>query len=495
MSEFPLYALSEEHQAIREAVRAVADAKIAPYAAAVDEEARYPHEAAAALLASDFHAPHVPEEYGGAGADALATVLVIEEVARACVSSSLIPAVNKLGSLPVQIAGSEELKQTYLTKLAKGEGGFSYCLSEPDAGSDAGGMKTRAVRDGDEWVLDGVKRWITNAGESEFYTVMAVTDAEKKTRGGISAFVVERSDEGVSFGAPEKKLGIKGSPTREVYLDKVRIPASRMIGEEGSGFTTAMKTLDHTRVTIAAQAVGVAQGALDYALGYAKERQQFGKSIADFQGLQFMLADMGMKIEAARQMTYAAAGRSERGDVLRLRRRDGGHRQRRAGPRRLRLHPRLPGRADDARRQDHPDLRGHQPGPADRDGTSAARWGAVRALTESRSGSPGQSGMMCCQGRVSSKRRPLISMTSISTTFHFSVATHGRSGTFSARCSSSSSSRRARPRRTTLVACSSTISSTSNATSGFITTPSSLEPSAVRNSRLRRPVAGSWSTA
>jgi alkylation response protein AidB-like acyl-CoA dehydrogenase len=314
MSEFPLYALSEEHQAIREAVRAVADAKIAPYAAAVDEEARYPHEAAEALLASDFHAPHVPEEYGGAGADALATVLVIEEVARACVSSSLIPAVNKLGSLPVMIAGSEELKQKYLGALARGEGGFSYCLSEPDAGSDAGGMKTRAVRDGDEWVLDGVKRWITNAGASEFYTVMAVTDAEKKTRGGISAFVVEKSDEGVSFGAPEKKLGIKGSPTREVYLDKVRIPASRMIGEEGSGFTTAMKTLDHTRVTIAAQAVGVAQGALDYALDYAKERQQFGKSIADFQGLQFMLADMGMKIEAARQMTYAAAGRSERGD-------------------------------------------------------------------------------------------------------------------------------------------------------------------------------------
>ncbi len=309
-----MYALSEEHQAIREAVRAVADAKIAPFAAAVDEEARYPHEAAEALLASDFHAPHVPEEHGGAGADALATVLVIEEVARACVSSSLIPAVNKLGSLPVQLVGSEELKQKYLGALARGEGGFSYCLSEPDAGSDAGGMKTRAVRDGDEWVIDGVKRWITNAGESEFYTVMAVTDTEKKTRGGISAFVVEKSDAGVSFGAPEKKLGIKGSPTREVYFDKVRIPADRMIGEEGTGFATAMQTLDHTRVTIAAQAVGVAQGALDYALDYAKERQQFGKSIADFQGLQFMLADMGMKVEAARQMTYAAAGRSERGD-------------------------------------------------------------------------------------------------------------------------------------------------------------------------------------
>ena len=315
MSDFPLYALSEEHRAVREAVRAVCDAKVAPYAAEVDEQARYPKEAAEALLAADFHAPHVPEEYGGAGADALATCIVIEEVARACASSSLIPAVNKLGSLPLQLAGSEELKKTYLTKLAAGEGGFSYCLSEPDAGSDAGAMKTRAVRDGDGWVIDGVKRWITNAEESEFYTVMAVTDPEKRTRGGITAFLVEKSDEGVSFGAPEKKLGIKGSPTKEVYFDKVRIPADRIIGREGEGFAIAMRTLDHTRVTIAAQAVGIAQGALDYALGYARERQQFGKPIADFQGMQFLLADMGMKVEAARQTTYAAAGRSERGDA------------------------------------------------------------------------------------------------------------------------------------------------------------------------------------
>ncbi|MCX6397042.1 MAG: acyl-CoA dehydrogenase family protein [Propionibacteriales bacterium] len=313
-SDFPLYGLSEEHREIRKVVREIAEAKIAPFAAAVDEEARYPQEAHDALLAADFHAPHVPEQYGGAGADALATVLVIEEVARVCVSSSLIPAVNKLGSLPVQISGSEELKEKYLTKLAAGEGGFSYALSEPDAGSDAGGMTTRAVRDGDHYVLNGVKRWITNAGESEYYTVMAVTDPDSRTR-GISAFVVEKSDEGVSFGAPEKKLGIKGSPTKEVYLDNVRIPADRIIGAEGSGFETAMRTLDHTRVTIAAQAVGVAQGALDYALEYAMERQQFGKSISEFQGLQFLLADMGMKVEAARQMTYAAAGRSERGDT------------------------------------------------------------------------------------------------------------------------------------------------------------------------------------
>jgi alkylation response protein AidB-like acyl-CoA dehydrogenase len=312
--DFPLYAPSEEHREIRKVVRELAEEKIAPHAADVDEQARYPEEAAAALLAADFHAPHVPEQYGGAGADALATVIVIEEIARVCMSSSLIPAVNKLGSLPVQIAGSEELKATYLTKLAKGEGGFSYCLSEPEAGSDAAGMTTRAVRDGDQWVLNGTKRWITNAGVSEYYTVIAVTNPDSR-RARMSAFVVEKSDQGVSFGAPEKKLGIKGSPTREVYFDDVRIPADRMIGGEGTGFETAMRTLDHTRVTIAAQAVGVAQGALDYALGYALERQQFGKPIADFQGLQFMLADMGMKVEAARQMTYAAAGRSERGDT------------------------------------------------------------------------------------------------------------------------------------------------------------------------------------
>ena len=312
-AEYPLFALSEEHQEIRKAIREICDAKIAPAAAAVDEEARYPQEAHDALVETEFFAPHVPEAYGGVGADALATVLVIEEIARADVSASLIPAVNKLGSLPVQIGGSEELKKKYLGKLAAGEGNFSYCLSEPDAGSDAANQKTRAVRDGDFWVLNGVKRWITNAGVSEYYTVLAVTDPEKRSK-GISAFVVEKSDEGVSFGAPEKKLGIKGSPTREVYFDNVRIPADRLIGEEGLGFTYAMQTLDHTRITIAAQAVGVAQGALDYALGYIKERKQFGKPIAEFQGLEFMVADMGMKIEAARQLTYAAAGRSERGD-------------------------------------------------------------------------------------------------------------------------------------------------------------------------------------
>ena len=311
---FEVYQLPEEHEAIRAAVRELCDAKVAPNAAAADEAAEFPQASYDALRASEFHAPHIPVEYGGAGADALATAIVIEEVARACVSTSLIPAVNKLGTLPLLIAASDELKERYLPPVARGEAMFSYCLSEPEAGSDAGGMTTKAVRDGDEYVISGAKRWITNAGVSDYYTVFAVTEPGIGTR-GISAFVVEKADAGVSFGAPEKKLGIKGSPTREVYFDNVRVPASRMIGKPGEGFKVAMQTLDHTRVTIAAQAVGVAQGALDVARGYVRERQQFGKPIADFQGVQFMIADMGMKLEAARQLTYAAAARSERGDA------------------------------------------------------------------------------------------------------------------------------------------------------------------------------------
>jgi alkylation response protein AidB-like acyl-CoA dehydrogenase len=311
---FDVYQLPEEHGAIREAVRAVCEAKVAPRAAEADETGEFPKASYEALRSADFHAPHIPVEYGGAGADALATAIVIEEVARACASSSLIPAVNKLGTMPLLLAGSEELKRHYLPPVARGEAMFSYCLSEPEAGSDAAAMTTRAVLDGDHYVLNGVKRWITNAGVSEYYTVFAVTDPTARSR-GISAFVVEKSDDGVSFGAPEKKLGIKGSPTREVYLDQVRIPVDRLIGAPGTGFGTAMRTLDHTRVTIAAQALGIAQGALDYALGYVKERKQFGKPVAEFQGVQFMLADMGMKLAAARELTYAAAGKSERGDA------------------------------------------------------------------------------------------------------------------------------------------------------------------------------------
>ena len=305
------FGLSDEHKAIRAAVRELCADKVAPHAADVDESGRFPQQSYDALRAADFHAPHIPVEYGGAGADALAACLVIEEVARACASSSLIPGVNLLGTTPLLLSASDELKGRYLPSVARGEAMFSYCLSEPEAGSDAAAMSTQATRDGDAYVLSGVKRWITNAGVSDYYTVFAVTDSLEGTD-GISAFVVEKSDPGVSFGTAEKKLGIRGSPTKEVYLDGVRVGSDRMIGAEGSGFRTAMLTLDHTRVTIAAQAVGIAQGALDYAVGYVQERRQFGQPVAEFQGLQFLIADMGMRIEAARQLTYAAAGRSER---------------------------------------------------------------------------------------------------------------------------------------------------------------------------------------
>ena len=307
-----LYKLPDEYEALRETVRALADKKIAPYAHDVDSNARFPQEAADALQSAGLAAAHVPTEYGGEGADALAVVIIIEEVARVCASSSLIPAVNKLGSVPLLLGGNPEQKKRWLTELAKGRG-FSYCLSESEAGSDAASMKTRAIKNGDGWVLNGSKKWISHAGISDFYTVLASTDPEKGSK-GITAFIVEKSDPGVSFGAPEKKMGFKGSPTREVYLDNVAIGDDRRISEVGGGFALAMQTLDHTRITIAAQALGIAQGAFEVATKYAKERKQFGKAIFDFQAVQFMLADMAMEIAAARELTYAAAARSERGE-------------------------------------------------------------------------------------------------------------------------------------------------------------------------------------
>ncbi len=313
--DFDLYKLSEDHDELRAAIREIAEEQIAPHAAEVDKTSTFPQAAYDALRRADFHAPHVAEEYGGVGADALATCIVIEEVSRACASSGLIPAVNKLGSMPVILAGSEEIKHKYLTPMAKGEAMFSYGLSEREAGSDTAGMKTRARRDGDDWILNGQKSWITNAGESEFYTVLAVTDPEGRRGANVSAFVVEKSDPGFGFGEKERKLGIKGSPTRELHFDNCRIPGDRIVGAEGEGLKIALRTLDHTRVTIGAQAVGIAQGALDYALGYVKERKQFGKAIAEFQGIQFMLADMAMELEAARQMVYVAAAKSERNDA------------------------------------------------------------------------------------------------------------------------------------------------------------------------------------
>ena len=304
-----VFDLPAEYKELRTSVRALAEKEIAPFAQAVDEEHRFPSEAKAALVKNGLYAAHVPTEFGGDGADALAAVLIIEEVARVCGSSSLIPAVNKLGSVPLLLGGNEEQKKRWLPRLAKGEG-FSYGLSESEAGSDAASLRTKVERSGDGWVLNGSKKWITNAGESEFYSVIAQGDPALRTK-GMTAFVVEKSDPGVSFGAPEKKMGMRGSPTREVYFDNVQLSDDRRISEVGQGFALAMATLDHTRITIAAQAIGLAQGAFDVATKYAHERHQFGKPIFDFQVIQFMLADMAMNIEAARLLTYAAAVKSE----------------------------------------------------------------------------------------------------------------------------------------------------------------------------------------
>jgi len=312
MSLEDIFTLPSEYNDLRDSVRSLSENEIAPHAHAVDEDHRYPQEAHNALVKAGLFAAHVPTEFGGDGADALATCIIIEEVARACGSSSLIPAVNKLGSLPLILSGSAEQKERWLRPLAKGKG-FSYCLSESEAGSDASALKTKAERKGDSWVINGSKKWISNAGESEFYTVIAQTDPSLGSK-GITAFVIEKSDSGVSFGAPEKKMGFRGSPTREVYFDNVTVGDERRISEVGKGFALAMDTLDHTRITIAAQALGLAQGALDTAKKYAHERKQFGKEIFDFQGVQFMLADMAIAVETARQITYAAAAKSERGD-------------------------------------------------------------------------------------------------------------------------------------------------------------------------------------
>jgi butyryl-CoA dehydrogenase len=310
--DFDLYSLGEERDALRESIRALAEKEIAPHAFEVDQQSRFPTEARAALTQAGFHAIHIPEQYGGEGADSIVACIVIEEVARVDASASLIPAVNKLGSMPIILSGSEELKQEVLPSIASGESMISYALSEREAGSDTVSMRTRAQQDGEDWVLNGTKAWITNGGVSDWYTVMAKTDPDKGAN-GISAFVVHKDDAGFSVGPKEHKLGIKGSPTTEIYFENCRVPGRRMIGAPGTGLKTAFATLDHTRPTIGAQAVGIAQGALDAAVDYVRERHQFGKAVADFQGVQFMLADMAMNTEAARHLVYAAAARAERG--------------------------------------------------------------------------------------------------------------------------------------------------------------------------------------
>jgi alkylation response protein AidB-like acyl-CoA dehydrogenase len=300
--------LSEEHQEFRAALRRFAEKEIAPHASEVDEQEAYPHASLAAVRDSGFVRALYPPEYGGDGGDLLTTTLVIEELARACASTALTTLVTRTAATAIVSHGSDELKRRYLPGVVTGEQQASYCLSEPNAGSDVASMTTRAVRDGDHWILNGRKAWITTAGKSSLYTVFARTGTDDGYR-GISAFAVEPDLPGFSIGKLEHKIGMRGSPTGEVLLDDVAVPATNLIGDEGRGFHYALEALDVSRPVIGAQAVGIGQGALDVAGAYALERRQFDQRIADFQGVQFMLADMATQLEAARLLVYAAAAR------------------------------------------------------------------------------------------------------------------------------------------------------------------------------------------
>jgi alkylation response protein AidB-like acyl-CoA dehydrogenase len=311
MSEQPI-TLTPEQRAFRTAIRQLAEHRFAPRAAEIDATGEFPWDNFKECVGMDLPGMAIPVEYGGSGADHVTRAIMVEELARVCGSTSLMMAINGLSATPLVNWASEELKARYLPRVVTGEIQGSYCLSEVDAGSDVAAMSARAERDGDSYVLRGRKHWITNAGISDMYVVFAKTDPQAGAR-GVSCFVVERSD-GLQIGKLEHKMGMHGSPTGEVILDDVRVPASNLIGAEGQGFTIAMHTLDRSRPSIAAQALGIAQGALDYAVGYVKERQAFGRPIAEFQGLQFMLADMAMKIEAARALTYRACAIVDDGD-------------------------------------------------------------------------------------------------------------------------------------------------------------------------------------
>jgi alkylation response protein AidB-like acyl-CoA dehydrogenase len=304
--------LSAEQREFRTVLRQFAEERIAPRAAEIDLTGEYSWDNFKDLLSMDLPGLGIPEAYGGAGADNVTQAIMVEELARVCGTTSLVMVINGLSTKPIINWGSDELKAKYLPRVASGEIQGSYCLSEADAGSDVASMKTRAVRDGDSYILNGSKYWITNAGISDLYVVFAKTDPTAGAR-GVSCFVVEK-DHGLEIGKLEKKMGMHGSPTGEVILNDVRVPAANLIGAEGEGFKIAMHTLDRSRPSIAAQAVGLAQGAIDYAKGYMKERQAFGHPIAEFQGLQFMLADMAMKTEAARGLTYRACAIIDEGD-------------------------------------------------------------------------------------------------------------------------------------------------------------------------------------
>jgi len=300
-----LFALSDTHKEIQESIHQLAQEKIKPRAVQIDESGEYPWDIKELLAKYGYIGANMPEEYGGAGLDLLSFNLIVEEIARVCASSSQIVVVQELGSLPILLGGHVELKQRILPDLASGKKIVAYALTEPNAGSDVQSLKTHAEKDGRTYILNGQKIFISNGGVADYYTVFA------KTERGITAFVVDKDTPGFNVGKLEKKMGIKGSPTAQLYLENCRIPEENLIGEEGQGWLLAMKTFDKSRPTVGAQALGIAQGALDVCLQYVQEREQFGKSISSFQGVQFMLADMATQIEAARCLVYRAAEMSD----------------------------------------------------------------------------------------------------------------------------------------------------------------------------------------
>jgi len=306
-----VYEVPEELRDFRELVRRLAEEQIAPRAAAIDEAGEYPWDVRELLASHDILGLPFPTEYGGTGTGTLMQQIAVEEIAKACASSALILMVQELGTLPIQLFGSDELKERLLPRCASGEWSPAFALSEPEAGSDPAAMRTTAVADGDEWVINGGKNWITNSGIADFYVVFAVTDRESRR---VTAFVVEKDRPGFSIAGLEHKLGIKGSPTGSPVLEDVRVPGENVIGEVGRGLAVALGTLERTRLGAAAQAVGIAQGAIDYAVRYAKERIAFGKPIFELQGIQFKLADMATRTAAARELLYTACAKIDRGD-------------------------------------------------------------------------------------------------------------------------------------------------------------------------------------
>jgi alkylation response protein AidB-like acyl-CoA dehydrogenase len=306
-----VYEVPEELRDFRDLVRRLATEQIAPRAAEIDETGEYPWDVRELLASHDILGLPFPTEYGGTGTGTLMQQIAVEEIAKVCASSSLILMVQELGTLPIQLFGSDELKDRLLPKCASGEWSPAFALSEPEAGSDPAAMRTTAVKEGDEWVINGSKNWITNSTIADFYVVFAVTDREDRR---ITAFVVEKDRPGFSIANLEHKLGIKGSPTGSPVFEDVRVPEENVIGEVGRGLAVALGTLERTRLGAAAQAVGIAQGATDYAVEYAKERIAFGKPIIELQGIQFKLADMATKTAAARELLYTACAKIDRGD-------------------------------------------------------------------------------------------------------------------------------------------------------------------------------------